>query len=196
MSQTTSPRPTIRLADITLPEHDEASSAPVVNRVDRVDRVVVEAPLTIVVGGEVVATTMRTPGHDAELTAGWLVSEAGLREVDDIAEIKVAATAARGTSEELGEDDAAEDDPPEIDSVSGAGPALTYEDELLIAMAHQIAANMPVDQDVSERIATHLGNFWTPVMRDRLGSLAIEHPDMVSDDVRDALERANEGVRR
>ncbi|MGB0244733.1 MAG: formate dehydrogenase accessory sulfurtransferase FdhD, partial [Candidatus Nanopelagicales bacterium] len=108
MSQTTSPRPTIRLADITLPEHDEASSAPAVNRVDRVDRVVVEAPLTIVVGGEVVATTMRTPGHDAELTAGWLVSEAGLREVDDIAEIKVAATAARGTREEIAEDDAPE----------------------------------------------------------------------------------------
>ena len=117
MSQTTSPRPTIRLADIALPEDDEASSVPAVNRVDRVDRVVVEAPLTIVVGGEVVATTMRTPGHDAELTAGWLVSEAGLREVDDIAEIKVAATAARGTREELAEDDAPEDDPPEIDSV-------------------------------------------------------------------------------
>lgn len=196
MSQTTSPRPTIRLADIAPPEHDEASSAPEVNRVDRVDRVVVEAPLTIVVGGEVVATTMRTPGHDAELIAGGLVSEAGLREVDDIAEIKVAGTAARGTSEELGEDDAAEDDPPGIDSVSGAEPARTYEDERLIAMAHQIAANMPVDQDVSERMATHLGTFWTPVMRDRFGSLAIEHPDMVSDDVRDALERANEGARR
>lgn len=160
MSQTTSPRPTIRLADIALPEHDEASSAPEVNRVDRVDRVVVEAPLTIVVGGEVVATTMRTPGHDAELTAGGLVSEVGLREVDDIAEIKVAATAARGTREELGEDD-----PPEIDSVSGAEPALTYEGERLIAMAHQIAANMPVDQDVSEPMATQLGTFWTPVMQ-------------------------------
>ena len=118
MSQTTSPRPTIRLTDIALPEHDEASSAPAVNRVDRVDRVVVEAPLTIVVGGEVVATTMRTPGHDAELTAGWLVSEAGLREVDDIVEIKVAATAARGMREELREDEnAREDDSPDIDSV-------------------------------------------------------------------------------
>ncbi len=118
MSQTTSPRPTIRLTDIALPEHDEASSAPAVNRVDRVDRVVVEAPLTIVVGGEVVATTMRTPGHDAELTAGWLVSEAGLREVDDIVEIKVAATAARGMLEELREDEnAREDDSPDIDSV-------------------------------------------------------------------------------
>ena len=48
-----------------------------VNRVDRVDRVVVEAPLTIVVGGEVVATTMRTPGHDVELTAaGWSARQA------------------------------------------------------------------------------------------------------------------------
>ena len=118
MSQTTSPRPTIRLTDIALPEHDETSSARAVNRIDRVDRVVVEAPLTIVVGGEVVATTMRTPGHDAELTAGWLVSEAGLREVDDIAEIKVAATAARGAREELREDEnAREDDSPDIDSV-------------------------------------------------------------------------------
>lgn len=80
--------------------------------------------------------------------------------------------------------------------MSGAEPALTYEDEHLIAMAHQIAANMPVDQDVSERMAIHLRTFWTPVMRDRLGSLAIEHPEMVIDDVRDALQRANEGVRR
>lgn len=77
-----------------------------------------------------------------------------------------------------------------------AEPALTYEDEHLIAMAHQIAANMPVDQAVSERMATHLRTFWTPVMRDRLGTLAIEHPDMVSDDVRDALGRASEGARR
>ena len=79
--------------------------------------------------------------------------------------------------------------------MSGAEPALTYEDEHLIAMAHQIAANMPVDQDVRERMAIHLRTFWTPVMRDRLGSLAIEHPEMVIDDVRDALQRANEGVR-
>ena len=80
--------------------------------------------------------------------------------------------------------------------MSGSKPALTYEDERLIAMAHQIAANMPVDQDVSERMATHLRTFWTPVMRDRLGSLVIEHPDMVSDDVRDALKGASEGAHR
>jgi hypothetical protein len=55
---------------------------------------------------------------------------------------------------------------------------------------------MPVDQDVRERMAIHLRTFWTPVMRDRLGSLAIEHPEMVIDDVRDALQRANEGLRR
>ncbi|MCP4741147.1 MAG: formate dehydrogenase subunit delta [Actinomycetales bacterium] len=80
--------------------------------------------------------------------------------------------------------------------MSEAKPALTYEDEHLIAMAHQIAANMPVDRDVSERMATHLRTFWTPVMRDRLGMLAMEHPNMVSDDVREAVARANEGVRR
>ena len=80
--------------------------------------------------------------------------------------------------------------------MSGAEPALTYEDEHLITMARQIAANMPIDQDVSERMAIHLQTFWTPVMRDRLASLAIEHPEMVRDDARDAFGRANEGVRR
>ena len=79
--------------------------------------------------------------------------------------------------------------------MSGAEPALTYEDEHLIAMAHQIAGNMSVDQDLTELMAIHLRTFWTPVRRDRLGAWAIEHPEMVSDDVRDALERANEGVR-
>ena len=39
------------------------------------DPVVVEAPLSVMVNGEAVATTMRTPGHDEELAVGWLISE-------------------------------------------------------------------------------------------------------------------------
>jgi FdhD protein len=42
--------------------------------------VVVEEPLEIHLGGRRVATTMRTPGHDVELAAGWLWAEGDLAE--------------------------------------------------------------------------------------------------------------------
>ena len=41
----------------------------------RADTVVVEEPLEIRIGGEALTVTMRTPGHDLELAAGFLVSE-------------------------------------------------------------------------------------------------------------------------
>lgn len=39
------------------------------------DRVAVEEPLELRVAGEAIAVTMRTPGHDQELTAGFLFTE-------------------------------------------------------------------------------------------------------------------------
>ncbi|HJQ74276.1 MAG TPA: formate dehydrogenase accessory sulfurtransferase FdhD [Gaiellaceae bacterium] len=42
------------------------------------DRVAVEEPLEIRIGGQPVAVTMRTPGHDEELALGFCISE-GLR---------------------------------------------------------------------------------------------------------------------
>src|SRR6201987_2853958 len=42
------------------------------------DRVAVEEPLEIRIGGTPVAVTMRTPGHDEELALGFCLSE-GLR---------------------------------------------------------------------------------------------------------------------
>src|SRR5919206_1123334 len=42
------------------------------------DAVAVEEPLEIRIGGEPVAVTMRTPGHDEELALGFCLSE-GLR---------------------------------------------------------------------------------------------------------------------
>jgi FdhD protein len=42
------------------------------------DVVAVEEPLEIRIGGEPVAVTMRTPGHDEELALGFCLSE-GLR---------------------------------------------------------------------------------------------------------------------
>ena len=41
----------------------------------RPDRVIVEEPLTIQLDGAVVTTTMRTPGHDFELAAGFCFTE-------------------------------------------------------------------------------------------------------------------------
>jgi FdhD protein len=53
------------------------------------DRVAVEEPLEIRIGGRPVAVTMRTPGHDEELALGFCISEglqpAGARPPDDLA---------------------------------------------------------------------------------------------------------------
>src|SRR5260370_23674824 len=51
------------------------------------DDLTVEEPLEIRVGRKVLATTMRTPGHDDELAAGFLVSEAIVRNRADVAQI-------------------------------------------------------------------------------------------------------------
>jgi FdhD protein len=42
---------------------------------ERREEVAIEAPFAIELAGETLAMTMRTPGHDAELTAGFLLAE-------------------------------------------------------------------------------------------------------------------------
>jgi FdhD protein len=51
------------------------------------DELTVEEPLEIRIGRKTVAITMRTPGHDEELAAGFLLSEALIRSADDITRI-------------------------------------------------------------------------------------------------------------
>src|SRR2546428_2636049 len=51
------------------------------------DDLTVEEPLEIRIGRKTLATTMRTPGHDEELAAGFLVSEGIVREPDQIEKI-------------------------------------------------------------------------------------------------------------
>ena len=51
------------------------------------DDLTIEEPLEIRIGNKTLATTMRTPGHDDELAAGFVVSEAIVRDRSAIAEI-------------------------------------------------------------------------------------------------------------
>jgi FdhD protein len=55
----------------------------------RADLLAAEEPLGIRVGGTALTMTMRTPGDDVELAAGFLVGEAIVRGRDDIAAMKV-----------------------------------------------------------------------------------------------------------
>jgi len=59
------------------------------NSASRGDLLAAEEPLGIRVGGIALTMTMRTPGDDIELAAGFLVSEAVVRSPDDIAGIKL-----------------------------------------------------------------------------------------------------------
>jgi FdhD protein len=63
-----------------------------------VDTLAAEEPLEIRVGGEAVAVTMRTPGADFELAAGFCLTEGLVSEPDDIVHIRYCA----GTDPETG----------------------------------------------------------------------------------------------
>ena len=49
------------------------------------DELTIEAPLEIRIGDRTVATTMRTPGHDEELAAGFFLAEDVIERADDVA---------------------------------------------------------------------------------------------------------------
>ena len=57
------------------------------------DAVAIEAPLQIRVEGRPVAVAMRTPGHDRELAAGFLLSEGVVASPDDVFEISTCPSA-------------------------------------------------------------------------------------------------------
>jgi FdhD protein len=73
----TAPDPSARLPGATA----EVSVTRLPAGATEVDLVAVEEPLEIRVGGEPVAVTMRTPGHDEELALGFAVGE-GLEPLD------------------------------------------------------------------------------------------------------------------
>jgi FdhD protein len=64
---------------------------------ERDDAVAVEEPLEIRVGGKSIAVVMRTPGHDRELAAGFLVTEGIVRRRDDVLDMVYCATPTEAT---------------------------------------------------------------------------------------------------
>ncbi len=60
------------------------------------DAIAVEEPLELRVGGRSVAVVMRTPGHDRELAAGFLVTEGIVRGRDDLLDLVPCAQVRRG----------------------------------------------------------------------------------------------------
>jgi FdhD protein len=71
---------TTRRAIVKLPAGAEPARVP--------DDLAVESPLVLGLDGESIATLMRTPGHDIELAAGWLVVESGVRRPTDIVTLR------------------------------------------------------------------------------------------------------------
>ena len=62
------------------------------------DVVAIEEPLEIRVADRSVAVTMRTPGHDRELAAGFLLTEAAIRCADDLLDLVPCRDQAGGES--------------------------------------------------------------------------------------------------
>ncbi len=62
------------------------------------DAVAAEEPLEIRVEGRSIAVVMRTPGHDRELAAGFLLSEGVIASADDLFEISACPSAEPGHS--------------------------------------------------------------------------------------------------
>jgi len=61
-----------------------------------VDALTVEEPLEIRVAGQAVAITMRTPGHDEELAAGFCLTEGIIAEAAELASVEACAEADYG----------------------------------------------------------------------------------------------------
>ena len=144
----------------------------------RTDDVVVEQPLSLALqtphGAQVLVTTMRTPGHDLELAAGWLVSETGIRDRHAITAMglftvdpdepqavdqqldtvrialdkRVPVPAVRGfvTTSSCGVCSAANLPSLHHTEVSGHTPTFTVTSDALFALVQQLAEQQPVFQ--------------------------------------------------
>ena len=63
-----------------------------------------------------------------------------------------------------------------------------YKQQHLIKMANQIAQSMPTRDDIPGQISTHMRQFWPSEMQQTLRQIASENPDLLSEDVHNALQ--------
>ena len=82
MTSRTARRRVLRIMVPAAPD-DRATADP------RADLLAVEEPLEIRVGGQPLAVTMRTPGHDIDLAAGFLATEGVIEAAGDLSQIKM-----------------------------------------------------------------------------------------------------------
>jgi FdhD protein len=73
---------------MTVPVRRFGGTAPVLSSSQEQDLLAVEEPLQISVGDRDLAITMRTPGNDAELAAGFLFTEGFVRQSTDVVDIE------------------------------------------------------------------------------------------------------------
>jgi FdhD protein len=90
---------------------------------ERADLLAAEEPLGIRIGGQAVSLTMRTPGDDIDLTAGFLVSEGIVASAADIAAIRIC------DGQRCGHDHDTDDEVGNIADVT-LRPGLTFERDL------------------------------------------------------------------
>lgn len=70
---------------------------------DRADLLAAEEPLGIRIDGQAISVSMRTPGDDIDLTAGFLFGEGLIRSAADIASIRICDGAQCGHDHEAGD---------------------------------------------------------------------------------------------
>jgi FdhD protein len=78
-----------RVLRLSLPGSAPGHGAEPVTRDNRADLLAGEEPLGIRIGGQAVSMTMRTPGDDIDLTAGFLLSEGIVHSAADIESIRI-----------------------------------------------------------------------------------------------------------
>src|SRR5665811_2395944 len=95
MSRITARRRVIRLTlgDTALVDSAAGDSTTFGSSVAQEDLLAVEEPLEIRVGGRPLAVTMRTPGHDFDLAAGFLVSEGVITRGEQLSMVRYCAGA-------------------------------------------------------------------------------------------------------
>jgi FdhD protein len=97
-----------RVLRVTLPDQPAVSDR--TQAAARADLLATEEPLGIRVGGQALTLTMRTPGDDVDLAAGFLVSEGIVRSAADIASIRICTGEQCGHAHGAGPGDHGHDD--------------------------------------------------------------------------------------